>query len=161
MTVDRREVQTEVVSYNVADARPGDVRMRGPAPTTAYQTETITGDPYAGRRTQVLKLQQAIFLLFGILEGLLGIRFVLGMLGANPAAGFAQFIYGITAPFIAPFVGLFGQPRFEGIVFEWNALVAIVVYALLAGVLVKVVTLVMGNTRRGVSTTTSSRVDRV
>ena len=41
-------------------------------------------------------------MLFGILEGLLGIRFVLGLLGANPTAGFAQFIYRITGPFMAP-----------------------------------------------------------
>ena len=160
MTVERREEHTEVVSYDDADVRPVDVRMRDPTPTTAYQTETITGDPYAARRAQVLKLQQAIYLLFGILEGLLGIRFVLGLLGANTDAGFARFIYGITAPFIAPFVGLFGQPHFEGIVVEWNALVAILVYALLAGVLVKVVALVMGNSRRGRYTTTSSHIDK-
>jgi hypothetical protein len=133
--------------------------MRDPVPTTAYQTETITGDSYAGRRALVVKFQQVIYLLFGILEGLLGIRFVLGMLGANPAAGFAQFIYGITAPFSAPFVGLFGEPHFEGTVFEWNALVAIVIYALLAWLLVKIMWLLIGNTGSGVYTT-SSRIDR-
>jgi hypothetical protein len=161
MTVERREEHTEVLNYKVAGVTPVEARMIDPVPTTAYQTETTTSNPHAARRGQVLKVQQTIFLLFGILEGLLGIRFVLGMLGANPAAGFAQFIYGITAPFIGPFVGLFGQPRFEGIVFEWNALVAIVVYALLAGILVKAVALLVGNTQRGVSTTTSSRVDRI
>lgn len=149
MTVER----TEVVSYNSADGRPVAV--------AAYQTETITGNPYAAQHTQVLKLQQAIFLIFGILEGLLLIRFVLGLLGANPAAGFAQFIYGITGPFLAPFVGLFGQPNFEGMVFEWNALVAILVYILLAGLLVKLVWFVMGNRQRGLYTTTSSRIDNV
>ena len=97
-------------------------------------------------------------MLFGILEGLLGIRFMLGLLGANPAAGFAQFIYGMTGPFIAPFVGLFGQPRFEGSVFEFNSLVAIVVYALIAWVLVKIVWLMLGDSRRGVRTT-SSQID--
>ena len=90
------------------------------AGTTTHQTETSTSDPYAVRRDLPLRVQNGIYLLFGILEGLLGIRFVLGLLGANPAAGFAQFIYGITGPFLAPFVGLFGQPRFEGSVFEFN-----------------------------------------
>jgi YggT family protein len=89
---------------------------------------------------------------------LLGIRFVLGLFGANPAAGFAQFIYGLTGPFIAPFVGLFGQPRFEGSVFEFNSLVAIIVYALIAWVLVKIVWLTMTDSRRG-RVTTSSRTD--
>ena len=110
------------------------------------------------RREGTLRVQGGIYLLFGILEGLLAIRFVLPLLGANPAAGFAQFIYRITGPFIAPFVGLFGTARFEGSVFEVNPLVAIFVYALIAWVLVKAVGLVMGDTRRGVRTT-SSQVD--
>jgi hypothetical protein len=109
---------------------------------------------------QVVKIQQAIFLIFGILEALLGIRFVLGLFGANPTAGFAQLIYSATAPFIAPFVGLFGQPSFEGMVLEWNALVAILVYALFAGLLAKLVGFVMSNPRGGVSTSTSTHIDR-
>jgi len=158
MTIERREEYTEVVNSNAADVRPADMSTSGPAGTTTHQTETSSGDPYAERRDRPLKVQNGIYLLFGILGGLLGIRFVLGLLGANPAAGFAQFIYGITKPFLAPFVGLFGQPRFEGSVFELNALVAILVYALIAWVLVKIVGLVLGETRRGVHTT-SSQID--
>ncbi len=97
-------------------------------------------------------------MLFGILEGLLGIRFVLALFGANPAAGFAQFIYSITKPFLVPFVGLFGTARSGGSVFDVSPLVAIVVYALIAWVLVKVVSLVLGDSRRGVRTT-SSQID--
>jgi len=156
MINERRDEYAEVVSPNT-----GDVSTSGPAGTTAHQTETFTSDPYAVRREQTIRIQKGIYLLFGILEGLLGIRFVLGLLGANPAAGFAQFIYGITRPFIAPFVGLFGQPRFEGSVFEFNVLAAIVVYALIAWVLVKIVGLVMGDTRRGVRTTSSQINTRV
>jgi len=130
----------------------------GGSDMTTHQTETSSGDPYAVRRDLPLKVQNGIYLVFGILEGLLGIRFVLGLFGANPAAGFAQLIYGITAPFIAPFVGLFGQPRFEGSVFEFNSLVAILVYALVAWALVKIVWLLMGDSRRGVHST-STQID--
>ncbi|MCX6032590.1 MAG: YggT family protein [Chloroflexi bacterium] len=159
MAIERRDEHTEVVNLNAADVGLGDVSTSGPVRTTARQTATFTSDPYAVRREQTIKLQKGIYLLFGILEGLLGIRFVLGLLGANPAADFAQFIYGITKPFIAPFVGLFGQPRFEGSVFEWNSLVAILVYVLIAWVLVKIVWLMLGDSRRGVRTTTSSHSD--
>jgi len=159
MTIEQRDEYTEVVTRNTTDVGPGDAGTSSPARTTAQQTATFTSDPYAVRREQTIKLQKGIYLLFGILEGLLGIRFVLGLLGANQAAGFAQFIYGITGPFIAPFVGLFGQPRFEGSVFEFNALVAILVYALIAWVLVKIVWLIKGDARRGVRTTTSSHSD--
>lgn len=155
MTVEQRDEYTETITRDTTDVGQGDVSTSGPVRTTAHQTETVTSDPYAVQREQTIKLQGGIYLVFGILEGLLGIRFVLGLLGANPAAGFAQFIYGITGPFIAPFAGLFGQPRFEGSVFEFNALAAILVYALLAWVLVKIVWLVLGNSRRGTHTTSS------
>jgi len=158
MTVERVVEHSEVARSYGADADPGDVSPRNPALTTAHQTESFTGDPYAARREGTRKIQSGIYLLFGILEGLLGIRFVLGLLGANPAAGFAQFIHSVTGPFIAPFAGLFGQPRVEGSVFELNSLVAILVYALIAWVLVRVVRLVMGDSRRGVRTT-SSQID--
>ncbi|MGE5601683.1 MAG: YggT family protein [Nitrososphaerales archaeon] len=121
------------------------------------ETEVYTEDPYAPRRERAYRLQQAIYLIFGIIEGLLAIRFVLRLLGANPKSGFASAIYGITAPFMAPFVGLFGQPSAGGSVVEFNTLVAIVVYALIAWVLAKVVWLVAGETRSGVRT---SQVDR-
>lgn len=44
-------------------------------------------------------------------------------------------------------------------VFEFNSLAAILVYALIAWVLVKIVSLVLGDSRRGVRTTTSSHTD--
>ena len=168
----RREESTEVLNTPSGDAGvvvAGPRLQAVPAPVfitntggaaglTTHQTETSSGDPYAERRDLPLKVQNVIYMLSGLLEGLLGIRFVLGLLGANPAAGFAQFIYGVTGPFIAPFAGLFGQPRFEGSVFEFNSLVAIAVYALLAWVVVKIVWLTMGDARRGVRTT-SSQID--
>jgi cytochrome b len=44
-------------------------------------------------------------------------------------------------------------------ILEWNALVAILVYAMLAGLLVKVLTIVMGNRQSDTHTITSSRID--
>jgi hypothetical protein len=43
-------------------------------------------------------LARIVYVLFGILEGLIGIRLILKALGANPDAGFTAFIYGVTAP---------------------------------------------------------------
>ena len=161
----RREERTDVVNSNFADngavysgPRVVDVNPNRLARTTAHQTETFTGDPYPVQSEATLRVQGGIYLLLGILEGLLAIRFVLPLLGANPAAGFAQFIYSIAGWFLAPFVGLFGTARFDGSVFEVNPLVAMLVYALIAWVLVTAVGLVMGDTRRGVHTT-SSQVD--
>jgi YggT family protein len=161
MTVERREEYAEVVSSDASDVRSVDVSTSGPAGTTTHQTETSSTDPYAARRDLPVKVQNTIYLLFGILEGLLGIRFVLELLGANPAAGFAQFIYTITNPFLAPFAGLFGKTHSGGSVLDVSILVAILVYALIAWVLVKIVWLVMGDSRRGVRTTSSQLDTRV
>jgi hypothetical protein len=80
------------------------------------------------------------------------VRFVLKALGANPSAGFAQFIYGITAPLVAPFYGLFGNPAAQGAVLELHSVVALIVYALLAWLLAKLVWILMGETRSAIKT---------
>jgi uncharacterized protein YggT (Ycf19 family) len=72
----------------------------------------------------------AVYVIFGVLEGLLAIRILLKLLGANPDAGFSSFIYGLTAPFVAPFNGVFPTPVTHNSVFEFSSLLALVVYAL-------------------------------
>lgn len=138
------------------------VTQQGVAPAaTTQESHVYSEDPYAYRRNRASKVQQGIYLLFGILEALLAIRFVLRLLGANPNSGFASFIYGITAPFMAPFVGVFGEPALGSSVIEWNALVAIAAYALLAWVLAKVAWLVGGETRSGTRTRrVNTRIDQ-
>jgi len=69
---------------------------------------------------------------FGVIEVLIAIRFVLMLLGANASAGFVQMIYGVSGVFMAPFSTIFGTQRVSGATFEWSALVAIAVYALVA-----------------------------
>lgn len=119
-------------------------------------------DPYASRRRTSYKLVQGIWLLFGIVEGLLAIRFVLKLLGANEAAGFARFIYNASGPFVSPFNNLFGNPGSGGSVLELNTIVAILVYMLVAWLVVKVVWLLAGESRsatRAVTTSTRARMD--
>ena len=87
MTIGGHDELTEVVSLNTADIGPAAVSTSDPAGTMAYQTETFTSDPYAVRREQTIKVQKGIYLLFGILEGLLGIRFVLAIAGRQPGCG--------------------------------------------------------------------------
>ena len=132
------------------------VTSRRPSAAAEY-VETVADDPFAPRRGAAEKARQAIYLLFGIINGLIAIRFVLRLLGANPDAPFASFIYGVTAPFLAPFVGLFGTPAFNGSVLEWHSLVAILFYLFLTWILAKLVWIIGGETRRG----TRAQVNRV
>ena len=73
-----------------------------------------------------------VMYVFGVIEVLIAIRFVLMLLGANATAGFVRMIYGVSGIFVAPFNSIFGTQRVSGATFEWSALVAIAVYALVA-----------------------------
>lgn len=76
---------------------------------------------------------------FGVIMAFVALRFVLLLLGANSAASFVQFIYGVSDVFMVPFVAIFNTTRVEGATFEWSALVAIAIYALLGWALVSLV----------------------
>src|SRR6187549_2350300 len=97
--IDREEVVTRRVEPDPL-ARPvgsnDETVTRRAEPVAAVASErieTIATDPYDRRRDTALRVQQGIYLIFGIIEGLIAIRFVLRLLGANAAAGFASLIY--------------------------------------------------------------------
>jgi len=80
---------------------------------------------------------QVVWYLLGVLEIVLAFRFLLKLLGANPAAGFTNFIYSVSYPFVAPFLAVFKITRVEGSVFEWTTLLAMAVYCLVAWGIIK------------------------
>jgi YggT family protein len=73
-----------------------------------------------------------VYFIFGVIQVILGLRFLLRLLGANPDAGFVQLVYTLAAPFMAPFEAVFATPQVEGAVFDWSVLLAMAVYALIA-----------------------------
>lgn len=90
--------------------------------------------------------------LTGLIESLLGFRFILKLLGANPAAGFSSFIYRVSYPLAAPFLNVFRISQVQSSVFEWTTLLAMIVYWLIAWGIIKL--LLMG---RPVSTPEASQ----
>jgi YggT family protein len=77
-------------------------------------------------------LTRVVWFVFGAIEVLVAVRFVLVLLGANAEAGFVRFVYGFSDVFMAPFAAIFGTLRVAGATFEWSALIAIAIYALVA-----------------------------
>jgi uncharacterized protein YggT (Ycf19 family) len=75
---------------------------------------------------------QVIWYLCAILEVILAFRFFLRFADANPFAGFTNFVYTISWPFVEPFNAVFRISIVEGKVFEWTTLLAILVYYLIA-----------------------------
>jgi hypothetical protein len=170
--VDGDVTERHVVEEEPAYAPSAGMRARAVSPDPAVVTPPAAAavdevhatayDPYANRRRSFHRLVQAVWLLFGIVEGLLAIRFILRLLGANESAGFAQFIYAASGPFVAPFNNLFGNPGSAGSVLELNTIVAILVYMLVAWLVVKVVWLLAGENRsatRTVAGSTRTRLD--
>jgi YGGT family len=81
----------------------------------------------------LLFLKRIILIVLAVIEVVLGLRFVLDALGANPNAGFTTFILNVSKPFMAPFNAVLGAPKLNGSgVFHPSILLAMVVYALIA-----------------------------
>jgi len=93
--------------------------------------------PVSGR----VVAQQVIYYVGGAIIALLAIRVILQLLGASQVSGFVDFIYGLSGVFVAPFIGIFGEPTFGASHFDSSAVVAIVVYGILTVGIAKLFTL--------------------
>jgi hypothetical protein len=117
-------------------------RTVDPVETTRPVEATEVAPVNRGSEHGMTVAARVIYLLGGILLGLLAIRFLLSLLGANRGNGFADFIYSASHPFVSPFFGLFNYTeQFGRSRFEFETLVAMAVYALVIAVLVRLVTL--------------------
>lgn len=83
------------------------------------------------------RLSNLINLGFGIINSLIGLRFLLNLMAANPANPFMILINALTLPFLWLFQGLTSTPSFEGITIEFYDLIAIAVYYLLGWSIVR------------------------
>jgi len=154
---ERSPERQEVYQETVVD-RPGapaedsrevyEQRAYGPGGEQVVRSEHVSVPSVAAQRSAgVERAKQVIYYIFGVVEALLAIRFVLLLLGANEASGFVRLIYGLSQPFVLPFQGIFGVPSFDGSVMEWSSLVGIVVYLLVAYGLARLVELIYAPTR--------------
>ncbi len=114
---ERRVVQEELVQT--------------PAGIDAAKVERRTHiDPSPAERQlgTLYRAKQIVWLIVGLIVALIGLRFVLLLLGANMAVGFGGLVLAITQPFVAPFLPLFGEQQAQ---IEFSDLIAIAVYLLL------------------------------
>ena len=82
-------------------------------------------------------------LFLAVVEGFLGIRFILKLFGANATNGFVSWIYDMSAVLLQPFRGIFPVKVLENkYVLEFSTLFAMMMYAILALILLWVVNLV-------------------
>jgi hypothetical protein len=136
---------TNAPTYNRAYAPVVAVPVAGVATagTGSVATAGRTYQPEVKRSYALVRLTEFIWLLAGVLEALFAVRIILNLIGANQAAGFAQFITRVTTPFLAPFANLMSNPTTSsGSVLEITTLIAMMVYALLAWGIVRLLQIV-------------------
>jgi YggT family protein len=121
-------IENHEINDDAVDRREETVVTRLPG---YVATEQVVRDVAAERRMRMFQLNRIMWSLLAFLEILLVSRFFLRLIAANPASGFAMFMYGITGVFVAPFNGLIATPTFGGMVLEVTTLIAMVVYALI------------------------------
>ena len=121
---------------NSGDARIVRDDSTGPVTSTGTPQEV---EPTVSPRSFAA---QVIYLVLTVIAALLAIRFVLTATGANKGNGFVDFIYSLSNPLVRPFYGIF-QSDFvyaDGTArFEYEVILALVVYALIALILVKII----------------------
>jgi hypothetical protein len=90
-------------------------------------------------RATVYKITQFIWLLFGGLEALIGIRVILMLIGANTANWFTVFVYQLSGLFLWPFQNLIANPTFQNMTLEVTSIIGMIVYALLGWLIVRLI----------------------
>lgn len=136
------------------EERPGRPDDYDPAayggPPTGYvreeryvepRPEPPVGPPYSYRAVQ------ATWFVIALIATLIALRFALKLLGASPQAEFVGFIYGVTAPLVAPFRGIFADSAQGFFVFEPSSLVALVIYLLIGWGIVALIKIITSPTR--------------
>lgn len=109
-------------------------------------TELVEQRKIGASDTQTI--EYLVYYLFGALEILLAFRLILKITGASLSSGFVSMIYGLSGIFIMPFQGIFRTGTAPGVettsVLEPATIVALVVYAIVAWGIVKLVRISSG-----------------
>lgn len=110
--------------------------------------EKTRGIAAANQNSSVARIINIVYFLFGALELLLAIRVVLHLVGANADNGFASFVYGLSAPFVALFASLVQNPTLGGTaVLEITTIIAMLVWAIVAWLVGRLIWLALSRPR--------------
>lgn len=118
-----------------------------PAPRTGYAAERYPARQYGRGRQRAAawyRVIALIWLVVAVIDVFIAARFILLLLGASTSSAFVAFVYAVAGPLVAPFEGIFGTPATGAHVFEVAALIAIVVYLLIAAGLVALLRIISG-----------------
>lgn len=139
MSLDNRIEEHEVI-HNDPDIQVEEHEVVHSDPDIQVEKrEKVVENIGAERRQIANQLVRIIWLLFGVLEATIGLRVFLKLIAANPNNVFAQLVYGFSDLFLWPFAGLTMSPSIRGFTLEIPAVIAMIVYAVVAWVLTSLI----------------------
>ncbi len=116
--------------------------------TVVTKAGVVNNNPTKIKATDTQTTEYVIYFLFGMLEIILAFRMIFKLAGASMSSGFVRFVYGLSGIFIMPFEGIFRRGFTQGLettsVLEPSAIVALLVYMVLAWGLVKLLGILSG-----------------
>jgi hypothetical protein len=131
-----------------------DVVVNQPATSYNYAdsavSENLTIDHVLARRALLDRVSSVIWFVVGMLELAIGLRIAFKLLEANTTSGFVTFIYNVTEPFVRPFQGIFTDPTSNGAVLDSAALMAMIIWAIVAWAAVRLIWLLLDRSESGV-----------
>ncbi|MDB5182645.1 MAG: rane protein involved in colicin uptake [Candidatus Saccharibacteria bacterium] len=102
--------------------------------TSSHYVHRSMTDVFGGLVTRV------VYMASFVVTVLLSLRFLLSIVGANPANIIANFIYNASSALVTPFVGLFNyQPHYGISRFDFESLIALVAYGIIAWIVIALI----------------------
>jgi hypothetical protein len=92
------------------------------------------------------RIAAVVWTITGFIEILIGLRILFKLLAANASNGFVNFIYNLSGVFVNPFQGIVNDVSSGSSVLEINSLIAMLIFALLAWGVLKLVWLILSVT---------------
>ena len=121
--------------------------------STNTNKDKIVSTPVRTGATKSQTNEYLVYYFFGVLETLLVFRLILKIAGAGLNSWFVSIIYTLSRFFIMPFEGIFRRSVAQGVettsVFEPATIVALIVYAITAYGIVKLIRISSGEEQTG------------
>jgi hypothetical protein len=85
---------------------------------------------------------RVVYAIIGLIQFMLGLRFVLVFFGANASAEFVAWVYSVTNQLAAPFLGAFPALNLGGFLVELSIIFAMIGYAIIGWLIMRLVSLI-------------------
>lgn len=138
VTIIDNQSPQQVVKKTTKQIEP---EAKGEAPQKVYE-----------KKKTIFRFNQIIWYILGLIEVLLGFRFILKLLGANAFTGFTSLIYTLTEPIAGPFRGIFNLTTSGNSTIEWSTIIAAIVYLCVAWGLVYLLDIIYPITPKDIET---------